>query len=434
MIEDITLYAFLFISGALLASFLGDLIYRITRIPNILWLMLIGFILGPYLGILDPVEMREIQPIVGPLALALVFFNAGLVLDIFKFFLRSFRPLFFSFVVVAFTMVGVAIVAKAIFGWDYLIGATLGAVFGGTGTAIVMPLSKKLLLPEEVNQFLTVEGAVTGVLAVVLTAALTDALVFGTADLQSAGVTIALSLGKGLLLGFVVGIGWMMVLYLLQDLEYSSMITLAVNFLVYAGSDYIGGNGPLSALVFGMVMGNNPSLAKMLKLKHTPLPTEKIKGFQGEIMFFLQAFFFIYLGSLINLGSEKTLLISGILVLVILVARIFATFVSTVAAGQLSYYRLILSIMFARGLKSAVLSTLPLTIVHGYMKTHAYIPQLYPLAYTFRQFPDIVFIVIGLSIVLTTVLATLWSITHGPRREKHPVAQPKIIHEEESLE
>ncbi|MEM4707231.1 MAG: cation:proton antiporter [Candidatus Anstonellales archaeon] len=434
MIEPLTLYAFLFISGALFASFIGDLIYRATNIPSILWLMIIGFILGPYMGILDPVAMREIQPIVGPIALSLVFFDAGLVLDIFKFFFRSVRPLFFSFVVVGFTLIGVAVVANALFGWNYLVGATLGAIFGGTGTAIVISLSKKLPVIEEVNQFLTVEGAITGVLAVVLTATLTDALIFGTADVHSAGMQIAFSLGKGLGLGFVIGVGWMMVLYILRDLEYSYMITLAVNFLTYAGSDYIGGNGPLSALIFGMVMGNNPTIAKMLRLKHTPMPIEKLKEFQSEIMFFLKAFFFIYLGTLINLGEDKTLLISGILVLVILVARIFAVFVSTVAAGPLSYYRLIISLMFTRGLKSAVLSTLPLTIVHNYMKTQPYIPQLYPLAYVFRQFPDIVFVVVGVSIILTTFLVTLWSLTHKQKKEAHLPLQSKIIHETELFE
>ncbi len=65
------------------------------------------------------------------------------------------------------------------------------------------------------------------------------------------------------------------------------------------------------------------------------------------------------------------------------------------------------------------------------METQPYIPQLYPLAYTFRQFPDIVFVVVGVSIVLTTILVTLWSLTHRPKKEKPFLSSPRVIHEEE---
>ncbi|MGB9719761.1 MAG: cation:proton antiporter [Candidatus Anstonellales archaeon] len=435
MIESAALYIGLFISGVLLASFLGDLVYKITKIPSVIWLMLIGYALSHYFNVINPSEMREIEPIVGPLALAIVFFDAGLMLNIFEFFFKSIRPLIFSILVVAFIAFGVAIVSHAIFGWDYAVGAILGAIFCGTGTAVVVPLMKGLHLSKDVVHFLTVEGALTGVFAIILTATLTDFVIFGTVDINTAGIAIATSIGKGILIGTIVGVLWLLILYKTGKLEYPYMITLAIMFFVYIVSDYVSGNGPLSALFFGMVMGNSSKISEIIRLKHPPVDESTFIKFESEFMFFFKSFFFIYLGTLIIIVGDKIFIISGVLVLILLVTRIFATFISTLGSRELGGNRFVLSAFITRGLKTAVLATLPLTIVHGYMKTHAYLPQLYPLAYIFRQFPDIVFIVIGVSVLLSTFLIIFWSLIIGRRREqaKYSVA-PKIIHEGELLE
>lgn len=432
MLETLTLYIGLFISGVLLASFLGDLVYKVTKIPSLAWLMLIGYILSHYLNVLDPERMIEIEPIIGPLALALVFFDAGFALNIFEFFLKSVRPLIFSILTVAFISVGVAIVAHAIFGWGYMVGATLGAIFGGTGMAIVVILTKDLSLSKEVHHFLTVEGALTGVFAILITATLTDFLVFGTVDIETAGISLISSIGKGILLGMVVGVLWLLVLYSTKNLEYPYMITLAILFFVYVVSDFMNGNGPLSALFFGMMMSNGNKICELIRLKHPAIDEKTFVEFQHEMMFFFKSFFFIYLGTLVMITEEKTIIIGGVIALVILVARIFAIFLSTAGSSELAGNRFILSALFTRGLKSAVLATLPLTIVHGYMKTQPYLPQLYPLAYIFRQFPNIVFVAMSISILLTTLLVIMWSFTHGRRKDYHALREPKITHLDEA--
>lgn len=432
MIEQVTLHIGLFISGTLLLSFLGDMVYKITKIPSVIWLMIVGYALSHNLNLINPSVIMGIEPIVGPLALAIVFFDAGLMLNIFEFFLKSIRPVVFSVFFVMFIAAGVAVVANAVFGWSYLVGATLGAIFGGTGTAVVVPLMKGLPISRDVAHFLTVEGAITGVLAIVLTATLTDFLVFGTADINTAGAAIALSIGKGIGIGSLVGILWLLVLYIAPKVQYPYMISLGVMVFAYVMSDYAGGNGPLSALFFGMVMGNSSAIANIIKLKHPPVDEKTFKEFEEEIMFFFKSFFFVYLGTLITIGDEKTLIISSVLVLVLLVARILAIFLSTAGSREFAGDRLILSLFFTRGLKSAVLATMPLTIIHGYIKTQPYIPQLYPLAYIFRQFPNIVFLVIGVSVLLTTALITFWSLTHGREKKGEQKAKgPKFVHIED---
>src|SRR3989304_817642 len=61
---------------------IGEAFFKRTGIPDIAFLMVLGIIIGPVLGIIQPEVVIEIVPYFAALALIIIMFDGGLHLDI----------------------------------------------------------------------------------------------------------------------------------------------------------------------------------------------------------------------------------------------------------------------------------------------------------------------------------------------------------------
>ena len=68
--------------------------------------------------------------------------------------------------------------------------------------------------------------------------------------------------------GAVFGIFWLRVLKMFQGKPYSFMITIAALMVVYSIVEYVGGSGPMSALIFGLVLSNKDEFARNWRKKY----------------------------------------------------------------------------------------------------------------------------------------------------------------------
>lgn len=163
-------------------------------------------------------------------------------------------------------------------------------------------------------------------------------------------------------IGVIAGFIWLKILKTMKDKPFSYMITLAAVLCIYSTTEFFGGSGPISSLVFGLVLGNEEKIAPFFKIKKSELLGEKIKWFHTEFTFFIRTFFFVYIGMIFSMGDlNSTFLINttGLILLIFLVRYICTCFTVSIYKERKSE-RYIISTMAPRGLTSAVLATMPL--------------------------------------------------------------------------
>ncbi|OGD46873.1 hypothetical protein A3K79_03860 [Candidatus Bathyarchaeota archaeon RBG_13_46_16b] len=139
------------------------------------------------------------------------------------------------------------------------------------------------------------------------------------------------------------------------------MLTLAVVLLTYAVSEFLGGSGSLSSLLFGITLGNEKEIYQILRMKSPPnmVVDGGLKRFESEIAFLLRTFFFVFIGLIASI-SNVTVVFAGIILSFVLLLVRFGSVALVTIHSELLEERAIMSVTLTRGLAAAVLATLPL--------------------------------------------------------------------------
>jgi potassium/hydrogen antiporter len=66
------------VGGLLVVAFLANRVFGLTRIPDVLVLMMLGVLLGPGLGLVQAGTLAKTTNLLGTLAIILVLFEGGL--------------------------------------------------------------------------------------------------------------------------------------------------------------------------------------------------------------------------------------------------------------------------------------------------------------------------------------------------------------------
>ncbi|NOS76575.1 MAG: hypothetical protein HOP35_01375 [Nitrospira sp.] len=124
----------------ILVGLAGEVGFKRTGIPSVLFLMGLGLLLGPVLGYADAAQVSTLAPYLGTLALIIILFDGGLNLQFVKVLQETPLALLYSVIVFAGSVAGVA----AVYVWglhgQWLQGLLLGAILGGTAAAIIPPV------------------------------------------------------------------------------------------------------------------------------------------------------------------------------------------------------------------------------------------------------------------------------------------------------
>ncbi|MFA5412811.1 MAG: cation:proton antiporter [Candidatus Micrarchaeia archaeon] len=392
-----TLVAFGLISGIIMAGFIGEIMFRRLGIPGVLLLLALGYMLGPVTHQLDVNMLKGIEYIVGPLALAILLFDGGLDLNIYRLVHESGRGILMAILMMVTAMLATAGIWMAL-GYDPLMGAILGAIVGGTTSTIITAIAGKIGISEKAKQFLVVESALTDVLTVVVTIALLGVVMTGTASVQGTGKELASSFSIGGLIGAVLGLIWIALSRKLGGISFSYMLTVAILLFAYLITEYFGASGAIAALMFGIMLGNHKEIATMLRFKDAA-ETPNIFRFQSEIGFLVRTFYFVYMGTLVSITAGLPVLLGAAVMAGLIVARFVSAKISTFRS-DLSQYSKQINIMMPRGLATAVMGSYPAFVL---LQSQSAIPAnvFAPLYAQALLFVDISFVVIVVSVVLT---------------------------------
>jgi potassium/hydrogen antiporter len=260
------------LSLLLVAGLVARLLATLVRVPEIVFLLGLGALLGPSaLDVLDvPLDSLGAQ-LVFTLGVSSILFYGGLnlSLDILRKVWLSLGLLSVLGVIVTALVTGAA--AALVFGLPYEQGLLIGAVLSPTDPAILIPLFVGSRLRPKVAQTVVAESAFNDPTGAVLALAVAGALLSGQNSLTGpAGDFVgqlALSTAGGVLAGVVLSAAissrrtgiWR---------ESAAIAVLAVVAMSYVSLDFAGGSGYLGAFLAGLIVGNMRMLGLSMHDEH----------------------------------------------------------------------------------------------------------------------------------------------------------------------
>jgi len=360
-IADIML-VFFAAAGIIIIGFLGNIIFRKIGLPEILFLIITGILLGPVFNIFSKNDFLPVLPLISTFTLLMVLLRGGMELNIVEVVFGSLRALFQAAAYFLVGMVLIALFLHFLVGWDLIESFMFGSIVSQTGEVVIIPMAKKLGIHAESATLLSIEAVLTSIFNIVFFYAFLDARLGGALTLSNTLLSILSKFSVGIVVGAIMGILWLRALFFFGKEEFTYMATLAYVLLGYIVSETLSGSGAIAILALGIILGNDERILRTLRMSPSPPSFSEVKTylmrFQREISVILRTFFFVLLGmmfdtsqSSIVLGLSYGLPVIGIL----LAARYAVVSVSTRKSPMAADKRIITS-MCALGLTPALLT------------------------------------------------------------------------------
>lgn len=351
-----------FVGVLIFLAHLFTAIFSRTRIPDVLLLIIIGICVGPIFGLASPEEFGTAGAILITVTLIIILFENGTVLELSS--LRSAVGGAMTLTTASFflTMGAVAGFALWLTDLELIPAFILGAIVGSISEAIVIPIVKQLRMRKDSQTILSLESSVNDVLSIVITIALIEAYRLGEFEVASVTGSLIASFLVAIAFGIIGAFIWSRLLNKIHAIKNSMFTTAAFVFVIFGVVELLDFSGPMSALAFGITIGNVESIRFYVFRK--PQAREPIglsqaeRAFFSEVAFLLKTFFFVYLGISLELISGWLIQLAVILTIVVFILRIPVvkfTVDKSIPVRDAS----IMAIMVPKGLAAAVLASIP---------------------------------------------------------------------------
>ena len=401
--SEVVSIGLMLVSLIIIIGFLSNYQFIRTGFPGILFLILLGFLFGPIFNVIKPEDISGYAPYLADLATILILFEAGLAMNLQKTFRETPRALMITLLHLCFCTTAVIVFFMSV-EIPTLYSALFGIMISGNSAAVLIPIIRSIKLREEVTTVITLESTLNNVFQVVSFLALVGIVASGSIDVFVIARDVAARFCVGGVTGFMFGLFWLKVLSKIKREAHASMLTIAVLFISYYVSEYLGGDGALSALLFGIVLGNERLLSRITNVDRENLVLDEyMVRFESELAFLVRTFFFVYIGVTVNVSNPLWVLYGAILSVLLLVMRIAVIYIATIRSSLRSE-RPLISVVLARGLNEAVLSVVFLS---------------YKLPYS-DMFQQVAFIIIIITNLLTTI--GVYRYTRSQRQAQNDMA------------
>ncbi len=365
------------ISILLAASFIlffgafAEFVFRKFSIPDVLFLIILGFVLGPHaLKYVDPASLVGLAPVFTTFTLLFLLFDGAFNINLSSL-LREFSS---SLALTSFNFFISTLVVGAVMwisGFPILTSLLTGFLLGGVSSSFVIPILNQMNVKQKLYSLLTLESALTDVFCIVFSLTVLEIMNLGTYGFRDTLIQLISLFAIAGLIGVVAGIFWIVLTVKVFKEHKHYMITIAYVVLIYVITEFLSGNGAIAALVFGLMLKNSKQLSSILKGITTHKAKERKQAMKGQlginvttqgeqyfyhqISFLLKTFFFVYIGILIDLTDIRALIIGGIISVLLLVTRMG----SRVLTKKMEPHgRTLVDSIFARGLAAAAIAQL----------------------------------------------------------------------------
>jgi NhaP-type Na+/H+ or K+/H+ antiporter len=345
----------LLVFGGIGAAALGCqwLAWRL-KLPAILFLLLTGILVGPVLGLLDPLEMFGplLMPLVS-LAVALILFEGSLTLHLSEW--REIGSVVHRLVTIGAlsTWVVIAVATHWLLGFDWLLAILFGSLTLVTGPMVIVPMLRVVRPKASIANILRWEGIVIdpiGALLAVVVYSFIIARASGDGWSQSlltfGGVIVCGSLcgiAGGWVLGTIIRRQW------LPEYLHNLAALAAVLGIFIAANEVMNESGLLAVTLMGMWLANMKGV-----------DVRDILHFKENLSVLLISGLFILLAARLDLNALIALgpLVLILLLIIQLIARPLNVMLSTAGSSLSWRERALLAWIAPRGIVAAAVSAI----------------------------------------------------------------------------
>lgn len=381
------------IGVTILMGFFGNVLFQRTNIPNTLWLLLFGMILGA-LHFVGQDFISSVAGIIGAIAVIGVLSDGGFHLDLKYVLTEGFRGVLLMLTGLVATLIGITFVL-GLAGFPFLFSFLVAMSLAGVSGSVVIPIITSLpSISERIKTMLSIES-ISDTFSMVIAIFLIDYMSTGKLVLDSVPALtqgIALELFSALAIGIIFGLVWGPFIGKLKKFEHSYAATLGALFLLFAFSETIQSSGAIAVFAAGIMLANAHTIYKALFPEFSfDRLDEDISKTHALFAFLIRVFFFVFLGIVVGIPEQRFLFVGLLITGVIVLLRFFYVnafirynfITATEKEKTLMYW------MIPRGLSAAVLSIFALS--SGIALGH--------------EMVQIVFSVIIFSVICSTIVA-----------------------------
>jgi len=356
------------VSSTLFLSYVSGLFYSKTKIPDVVWLLLFGYLLGPVLNFFNKDLFLTLFPLIILITVAIFSFDTGINVDISAVIgsLHKSIILIITTLTAMVVIIGFSLQILMPGRFSLLEGMLLGAMVGGLGgisvSGILDRLSSVIPSAREDGLVINLESTISDPIRLVACLTLIKIITLQGALFEDGVKDIIFTFVMSTLLGSVGGLIWAEVLSMLRGRPFNYIMTVATLFPVYIMSEEVigPGGGPIAALAFGLAITNYGYVTRRLGLKRTArVDKRRIREFNQEITFLIKAFFFVYLGLIVSFSLWYAVVGLGIISLMLITRYSVATGVSKLLMftdGEKVFSR----VVYMQGASALILAQLPI--------------------------------------------------------------------------
>ncbi|KON30156.1 hypothetical protein AC482_04525 [miscellaneous Crenarchaeota group-15 archaeon DG-45] len=355
------------VSSTLFLGYVSGLFYSRTKVPDVIWLLAFGILLGPVLHLFSSELFVKLSPLMSIVALNIILFDAGINVDIRAIMETMVKSAALSVTTFAITLLVVGYALHLLMPGDFSLmqAMLLGSMVGGTSTVTVLGIVGGLeqLVRDmgNVKVILVMESVISDPICIVTAMTFIRMIMLPGVSIQDGLKNILFTFFISSVIGFLVGMAWAQVLDLLRNRPFNYIMTIATLFPTYILAESVAGHGagPVSALTFGLAVANYQYLARRLGIERTVrVEKRRLREFHEEITFLIKSFFFVFIGLIVSLSRE--FMFYGIILVCLLAAIRYVSVTLVSAALKFSRVESIMTkLIFANGLPALVMSQLP---------------------------------------------------------------------------
>jgi Na+:H+ antiporter len=362
--EPVSLFL-LTIAGIFLVGVIGERVFRATNLPDVVWLIAVGVLLGPVSGLVEREQLAKVAPFFGAATLVIVLFDGGSRLQLAELSRAAPRSALLAalgFILSMLVLAGLSLGAAELDllppGWTWVHGLLLGSILGGSSSVVIMPAMQYARLEASLSNLVNLESALTDVLCVVVTGALIATLSGGTTELGSAANSLGMSFAIGIGIGAVAGLLWILLHRLWQGSDHEYPVTLGALLVIYVVIGAAGGSAALGILTAAVIMGNAAGISTKLGMAEPARLDPQLQGFHRHVTFMIKSFFFTFIGMM--LGPPWPLMALGALLgIALLLSRYPAVSVAMAGKSFTRAERGLIWVALPRGMAAGVLAMMP---------------------------------------------------------------------------
>jgi NhaP-type Na+/H+ or K+/H+ antiporter len=334
----------------LVVGFLAQWLAWRMRLPAILFLLLIGIVLGPATGWFNPDKLlgRFMFPAVS-LAVALILFEGSMTLRFSELrgIGRAVRGMVSYGAVLALLLLAAA--AHWIAGVDWAVAFLFGALACVTGPTVITPMLRTLRPTARIASALRWEGIVLDPLGALFAVLVFEAIVTHPQGHSIAVFAATIGIGAGIGLALAAALGFLLLRQMIPEYLQAYGTLIAVLGAFTLSNQLAHESGLVAVTIMGITLGN-------LRQVHV----DHIMDFKEHLSTLLVSLLFVILAARLQWPLPPGMLVAGVLVFV--VAQFFirpvSVLVATAGSGMTWRERALVGYVSPRGIVAASVSSL----------------------------------------------------------------------------